>query len=218
MNRIVRIVCVALALCAAAGCEKTSVDVAAEVKKEMQEELVKKTGLKNLVVEDVVLVKERDDGIDYTGVATGKVDGEEVKFDVTCKYDGDSLIWKADLSEGCMAVLATKEKAKEWYGKLKDGVKRSSDAVAQAVGEASESVKKVAGEATETVKKAAGEATESVKKVAGEASETVKKAAGETYDAVKNKTEELYDKAKQKISTPSEGEANNDEEKKENRK
>ena len=186
MVKLIRVACAVLALCAIAGCGKSSVDIAAQVKGEMQEELVKKTGLKNLVVDDVVLVKERPDGIDYTGVATGTVDGEEVKFDVACKYDGHSLVWKAELSEGCMAALAAKEKAKEWYGMLKDGVKRSSAAVAQAVEEASESVKKAAGETYDAAKKAAGEYYDSAKSAVTNLAEQAKQkmAAGDDTSSV----------------------------------
>ena len=190
----------ALAICAAAGCAKTSVDVAAQVKQEMQEELVKKTGLKGLVVEDVVLVKERTDGIDYKGVATGKVDGEEVKFDVTCKYDGHSLIWNAELSEGCLAVLAAKEKAKEICAKLKgtwpqvkEGVKQASDAVVKA-----------AENAGEAVAKAAGDAGDAVAKTAGETYDAAKKKAGEIIDKAKTAVTNIADEAKQKISDAAE--------------
>lgn len=185
---------VALAICAAAGCGKTSVDVAAQVKQEMQEELVKKTGLKGLVVQDVVLVKERADGIDYKGVATGKVDGEEVKFDVTCKYDGHSLIWNAELSEGCLAVLAAKEKAKELCAKLKgtwpqvkESVKQASDAMVKAAEEAGDAMAKTTGETYDAAKKKAGELIDKAKTVvtnlAGEAKQKIADAAEAAKEA-----------------------------------
>ena len=177
MRKTIRFAFAVLALCAIAGCGNTSVDVAAKVKEEMQAELVKKTGLKSLVVDEVVLVKERDDGVDYTGVATGKVDGEEVKFDVACKYDGHSLIWKAELSEGSMAALAAKEKAKEACEKIKA---------------ACEKVKATWPEIKESVK----QASDAVVKQASDAGAAVADAAGETYDAAKKKAGELLDKAR----------------------
>ena len=201
MTKTVRFAFALLALCAMAGCGDTSVDVAAQVKKEMQEELVKKTGLKSLVVEDVVLVKERTDGIDYTGVATGKVDGEEVKFDVKCKYDGHSLIWNAELSEGCLTLLAAKERAKELYDKLKgtwpqvkDGVKQASDAVVKAAGDAGEAVAKTAGETYDAAKKKAGEiygkAKAAVTNLADGAKQKIADAADTVSEKVSNKKEE----------------------------
>jgi len=153
MRAVVWFLCLAGLLCGVVGCERNSIDIAAQVKKEMQEQFTKKAGLKNLVVEDVVLVKERDDGIDYTGVATGNVDGEQVKFDVKCKYDGHSVLWDAELADGFMATLAVKESAKElckslqeaWPG-IKKSVKESCDDVAEATGEAYDSAKQKAGE------------------------------------------------------------------------
>lgn len=189
MKYAFRALVVALAICAMAGCGKTSVDVAAQVKQEMQAELVKKTGLKSLVVEDVVLVKERADGIDYKGVATGKVDGEEVKFDVTCKYDGHSLLWSAELSEGSMAMLAAKEKAKELCEKLKGTWPQVKESVKQA---------------SEAVVKAAEEAGDAMAKKTGETYDAAKKKAGEIIDAAKTVVTNLADEAKQKISEAAE--------------
>jgi len=189
MKYAFRALLAALAICAMAGCGSNSVDVAAQVKKEMQEELVKKTGLKGLVVDDVVLVKERADGIDYTGFATGKVDGEEVRFDVTCKYDGHSLVWKADLSEGCIAVLAAKETAKELCEKLKGSWPQVKESVKQA---------------SDAMVKAAGEAGDAMAKKAGETYDAAKKKAGEFIDKAKTVVTNLADEAAQKISDSTE--------------
>ena len=98
------VVCVsACALLLSAGCRKNSAQIADQVKSEMQQELTKKPGLKNLVVESVRLVKKSEE--DFSGVAVGSINGEYVKFDVTCKYDGTSILWDADLSEGSLEEL-----------------------------------------------------------------------------------------------------------------
>ena len=97
--------CMAVALAAVvAGCSMDSVQLGEYVKKEMQAELVKTDGLKSLKMKEVRLLK--DDGIEYSGVGKGEINGHPVKFDVKCKYDGKTVLWDATLSEDNLLSLA----------------------------------------------------------------------------------------------------------------
>ena len=100
-----------------AGCSMDSAQLGEYVKKEMQEELVKTEGLKALKMREVRLLK--GDGIEYYGVGKGEIDGHIIKFDVKCKYDGKTVLWDANIPEDDLLVLATKEKAKGIYDKIK---------------------------------------------------------------------------------------------------
>ena len=133
--------CMAVALAAVvAGCSMDSVQLGEYVKKEMQAELVKTDGLKTLKMKEVRLLK--DDGIEYSGVGKGEINGHPVKFDVKCKYDGKTVLWDASFSEDNLLSLAAKEKAKEVYDKVKalwpevqKGIKRKYDAASKKAGE-----------------------------------------------------------------------------------
>ena len=148
------VVCVsACALLLSAGCRKNSAQIADQVKSEMQQELTKKPGLKNLVVESVRLVKKSEE--DFSGVAVGSINGEYVKFDVTCKYDGTSILWDADLSEGSLEELRLKETARETYQLLKE----SWPKVKSSIGEGYDAAKKKAGEYYDKAKAKVAEMT-----------------------------------------------------------
>ena len=112
------LICLVACLALVAGCRKNSAQIAAQVKEEMQQEFTRKPGLKNLVVESVRLVEQSK--TDLTGVAVGSINGEYVKFNVNCKYDGTSILWNADLAEGCLDELKVKEAARETYQLLKE--------------------------------------------------------------------------------------------------
>lgn len=153
------VVCIALF----AGCRKNLAQIAEQVKSEMQQEFTKKPGLKKLVVEDVRLVKKSEE--DFVGVATGNINGEQVKFDVSCKYDGSSVLWNAELSEGCLEALQMKEAARETYQLLKESWPK--------------------------VKSSVGEQFDAAKKSVAEGYDAAKKYAGECYDKAKAKASEL---------------------------
>ena len=97
----------------AGGCRKNSAQIAEQVKAEMQQEFTKKPGLKDLTIERVRLVKQSDE--DFSGVAVGSINGEYVKFNVSCKYDGTSILWDANLPEEELDALKIKESARETY-------------------------------------------------------------------------------------------------------
>ncbi len=170
-------VCVsACALLLFAGCRKNSAQIADQVKSEMQQEFTKKPGLKSLVVESVRLIKQSEE--DFSGVAVGSINGEYVKFDVTCKYDGTSILWDADLSEGSLEELRLKETARETYQLLKESWPK--------------------------VKSSIGEGFDAAKKSVAEGYDAAKKKAGEYYDKAKAKAAEMAADAEQ--SSPEEGE------------
>ena len=150
--------CMAVALAAVvAGCSMDSVQLGEYVKREMQAELVKSDGLKALKMKEVRLLK--DDGIEYSGVGKGEINGHPVKFDVKCKYDGKTVLWDATLSEDNLLSLAAKEKAKEVYDKVKalwpevqQGIKRKYDAASTKAGEFYNAATKKVEEGIDSVK------------------------------------------------------------------
>ena len=150
--------CMAVALAAVvAGCSMDSVQLGEYVKREMQDELVKTDGLKALKMKEVRLLK--DDGIEYSGVGKGEINGHPVKFDVKCKYDGKTVLWDATLSEDNLLSLAAKEKAKEVYDKVKalwpevqKGIKRKYDAASKKAGEFYNAATKKVEEGIDSVK------------------------------------------------------------------
>ena len=167
----------ACALLLSAGCRKNSAQIAEQVKAEMQQEFTKKPGLKDLVVENVRLVKLSDE--DFSGVAVGSINGEYVKFDVSCKYDGTSVLWNADLAEGSLNELKLKESARETYQLIK--------------------------RAWPKVKSSVGEKYDSAKRTVAEGYDSAKKKAGECFDTAKQKASELLDGAKEKAHEAAEG-------------
>ena len=181
MKNWIKAYLMAAVACAAAGCGMDSAQLGECVKKEMQEELVKTTGLKDLKMKEVRLV--RGEGIEYSGVGKGEIGGHVVKFDVTCKYDGKTVLWDAKPSEENLALLATKEKARDICNALKA---------------AWPEVKKSAKETLDAASKKAGEYYDAAKKKTGEYYDAAKKKTGEYYDAAKKKTGEYYDAAKKK--------------------
>ena len=136
------------------ACTMNSAELGEHVKKEMQSELSKKSGLKGLKMTEVRLVK--GEGVSYSGVGKGEIDGCAIEFDVTCKYDGKTVLWNATPSEGWesgLVLRATKEKAEEIVGKLKavwpemkKSIGETCDAAAKKAGECYDSAKKKAGE------------------------------------------------------------------------
>ena len=157
--------CLVACIAIFAGCRKNSAQIAEQVKSEMQQEFTKKPGLKKLVVEDVRLVKKSEE--DFVGVATGSINGECIKFDVSCKYDGTSILWNAELSEGCLEVLQMKETARETYQLLKE----SWPKVKSSVGEQLDAAKKSVAEGCDAAKKYAGEFFDKAKAKASELKE-----------------------------------------------
>lgn len=164
------IACISLVV----GCRKNSAQLAEQVKMEMQQEFTKRAGLKNLVVETVRLVKKSEDGIDYSGVAVGAINGEYVKFDVNCKYDGTSVLWDADLSEGSLEALKLKETARETYQLLKASWPKATSAIAEKYNAAVKS--------------------------AAEGYDAATKKVGELYDRAKEKASEIVEDTGRKIN------------------
>ena len=162
--------CLVACIALFAGCRKNSAQIADQVKSEMQQEFTKKPGLKKLVVENVRLVEKSEE--DFEGVAVGSINGEYVKFDVICKYDGTSVLWDADLSEGSLEELKMKEAARETYQLLKESWPK--------------------------VKSSISEKFDAAKKTVSEGYDAAKKKAGEYYDKAKAKAAELAEEASQK--------------------
>lgn len=139
------------------GCSMDTIQLAEHVMKEMQAELVKTDGLKSLQMKEVLLVKE--DGINYTGVGKGEIDGQTIKFDVKCKYDGKTVLWNAKLSDDNLLSLSAKEKVKEISEKIKslwpdvkDGFRQQCEAAAKNAGEFCGSAAQKAVEGLDSVK------------------------------------------------------------------
>lgn len=168
------LMCLIAVVSLVAGCRKNSAQLAEQVKAEMQQEFTKRAGLKNLVVETVRLVKKSEDGIDYSGVAVGAINGEYVKFDVNCKYDGTSVLWDADLSEGSLEALKLKETARETYQLLKASWPKATSAIAEKYNAAVKS--------------------------AAEGYDAATKKVGELYDRAKEKASEIVEDTGRKIS------------------
>ncbi len=141
-----------------AGCGMDSAELGEYVKKEMQEELVKTSGLKDLKMTQVRLVK--GEGINYSGVGKGDIEGYPVKFDVVCKYDGSTVLWDASLSGDNIFSLAAMEKGRMLGKKLRESwpdIKKTLvekyDNASQKVGEYYNSTKKKAGECLDGAKR-----------------------------------------------------------------
>ena len=172
------VVCLAAVIAALSGCRKNSAQIAEEVKVEMQQEFTKKPGLKDLVIERVRLVKQSDE--DFSGVAVGSINGEYVKFNVSCKYDGTSILWDANLPEEELDALKIKESARETYLLLK----RTWPKVKASIGEKYDAAKKSVAEGLEAAKKKAGEYYDRAKEKAAELTEeTSPKTSGDVAPA-----------------------------------
>ncbi len=138
-----------------AGCGMSQDELEAFVRGEMQKDVVKRAGMKDLKVDDLQLVHEGD--ADYVGVAKCTIGDHPVKFNVTCKYDGsDAVIWNAELSKDNDVTFLAKEAAKEYGRDLKEKAKA-------AYGKASEKTKEAYGKASEKAKEAYGKASERAK-------------------------------------------------------
>lgn len=159
-------VCLSLVL----GCRKNSAQIAEQVKVEMQQDFTRKPGLKDLVIERVRLVRQSDE--DFSGVAVGSIKGEYVKFNVSCKYDGTSILWDANLPEEELDALKLKESARETYQLLK--------------------------ETWPKVKSSIGEKYDTARKSVEEGLEAAKKKASEYYDRAKEKAAELIEETSSK--------------------
>ena len=172
-----------VAMVALVGCERRmdSVQLAEYVKGEMQRELVQKSLYQDLQVGQVTLV-QKDDSNNYTGKAQGTIKDTPVTFDLTCVYDGKSVVWDSKLSGDSELALRAKLEGKELGAKLgkvfsglKDGAKKVASTVADATGEyldeAKDAAKSAAGatkSATEKAVTATGEALDGVKKAVSE--------------------------------------------------
>ena len=155
----------ALALAALVGCGKMdSHALAQKVREEMQRDLVKDKSYSELLVEDVKLVHR--EGYQYAGVATGRLGDVPVTFDVTCTYDGASVLWKADLRDA-VAVFSKvtgreiKETASaawdEAKGKAASAWSSTREAVKSGYGKTLSKVNELCTEAKEKLGSAAGE-------------------------------------------------------------
>ena len=153
----------AILACALAimGCSMDSLQLGEYVRKEMQEEFVKKDGFKALQMKEVRLIKQGENL--YVGVGKGEIDGTPIKFDVKCQYDGKTVLWDASLSDDNAISLAAKEKAKEVYEKVKAAwpgvkadLKQRYDEAAKKAGELCDAAAKKAGEAADDFKREVG--------------------------------------------------------------
>ena len=169
--KIRTIICLIACFALVAGCRKNSAQIADQVKVEMQQEFTKKAGLKDLVVESVRLVAQSE--TDLTGVAVGSINGESVKFNVNCKYDGTSILWNADLVEGCLEELKLKEAARETYQRLKESWPK--------------------------VKASISEKYEAAVKSVTEGYDAAKKKTGQYYNRAKEQASEIIEEANRKI-------------------
>lgn len=123
----------AMLICAAlfAGCGMNRDELEAIVRAELQRDVVKRSGMKNLKVRDVQLVRESDGG--YVGVAQCAIGKSPVKFDVKCKYDGgDDVLWSAELSKDNDLALLARESVKDFGMVLKAKAKEACDSAAKA--------------------------------------------------------------------------------------
>ena len=143
--------CLVACVVLAGGCRKNSAQIAEQVKAEMQQEFTRKPGLKDLVIERVRLVQQSER--DFSGVAVGSINGEYVKFDVRCKYDGTSVLWDADLPEEELSELKLKESARDTYLLLK----KTWPKVKSSIGETYDAAKKSVAEGYGAAKKKVGE-------------------------------------------------------------
>ena len=131
MKAIVKVISVACMAAALAGCGKmNSKELAAQVKVEMQRDLVTQELYTGLKLETVALVHK--EGVRYEGVGKGELHGLPIEFEVKCEYDGASAIWKAEpVGENALTLLGRKsgkycrEKFDENWPKVKEGVKAS---------------------------------------------------------------------------------------------
>lgn len=131
MKAIVKVISVACMAAALAGCGKMdSKELAEQVKSEMQRDLVKQELYAGLKLETVTLIHK--EGIRYEGVGKGNLHGLPIEFEVTCEYDGASVLWKAEpVGENALTLLGRKsgkycrEKFDEKWPKVKEGIKTS---------------------------------------------------------------------------------------------
>ena len=159
----------------ATGCKKSSAQLAEQVKSEMQQDFAKRKGLESLVVEDVRLVKQPGESIEYLGMANAVIDGERLKFSVVCKYDGCSVLWDAKLVEGSLASVAAKKMARETYQqladmlpKVKSAIEQKCDAAVKSVSENYDAAKKSVGDFCDRAKAKTAEILESASKAVGD--------------------------------------------------
>ena len=140
MKAIVKVICVACMAAVLAGCGKmNSKELAEQVKVEMQRDLVRQDLYAGLKLETVTLIHK--EGIKYEGVGKGDLHGLPIEFEVTCEYDGASVLWKAEpVGENALTLLGRKsgkycrEKFDENWPKVKEGIKASYLAVVEKSG------------------------------------------------------------------------------------
>lgn len=158
MKKLMRSCAVLACALAIAGCSMDSLQLGEYVRKEMQEEFVKKDGFKALQMKEVRLIKQGENL--YMGIGKGEIDGTPIKFDVKCQYDGKTVLWDASLSDDNAFSLAAKEKAKEVYDKIKAAwpgvkaeLKQRYDEAAKKAGEYYDAATKKASEAADDFKR-----------------------------------------------------------------
>lgn len=130
------------------GCGRMNSKKLAEVvRSEMQRDLVKESLYDGLTMERVTLIHKDDNS--YIGEAQGDIKGIPVKFDVTCEYDGSSVLWKANLAKETALSLLGKIESKELKEKIiaawpeiKENVGRKADELAIKAGEMYNTAKK----------------------------------------------------------------------------
>ncbi len=145
------VACVAMTgMLAIAGCGMDSVQLGEYVRKEMQAELEKRDGLKTLKMKEVRLL--RDEGVNYSGIGKGEIDGRTIKFDVKCRYDGKTVIWDASPADDRLFALATKEKAQEIFRNLKEGLRKTCESASKMAEECCESASKETEKCIDAVK------------------------------------------------------------------
>ncbi len=140
-----------------AGCGMSQSELESFVRGELQRDVVKRSGMKDLTVQDLQLVRDGD--ASYVGVAQCTIGDHPVKFDVTCKYDGsDAVIWNAELSKDNDMTFLAKESAKEIGKAIKEKAKaaygKASEKAKEAYGKASEKAKDIYGTAIEKTSEA----------------------------------------------------------------
>ncbi len=151
LAHFVRALMVVSGVFAIIGCSMDSAELGEYVRKEMQEELAKNDVFKDLKMTSVRLVKT--EGMEYAGVGKGDIGGHPVKFDVTCKYDGKTVLWDASLVGDNMASLASRaagrakgEKLKAAWPGIKKGIAEKYAAASKKMGEYYDTAKQKASE------------------------------------------------------------------------
>ena len=144
-----------------AGCGMDSAELGEYVRKEMQDELVKTDGLRSLKMKNVRLI--RGEGIKYEGVGKGEIDGQVIRFDVTCKYDGKTVLWDASLRDDELLSLAAVEKSKAIANKIRAAWPEVKRSLVEKYGAMAKKASERIGEASKKAAESLEAATEKLK-------------------------------------------------------